>query len=204
MNAKYWDTCAFDWSSHYPFGDAKQQIFNFVKINIDKVISMLNAPCHILDIGAGANNREYFGFPSDVCCIDISHSMLYMQPRTKRIQADARAKLPIGDRSFDLITALFLIRYINSDQTKTLLLEMFRVLKPKGCLVVIDLPANQNPQQISKFDPLSFQKLAKKSGFKQVSGSMSTLTVNKYVSSGFGGSDYSADFQIGVVTAQKY
>jgi len=93
-----------------------------------------------LDIGCGSYSYvNSVGF-------DISERMLQLNDNlVERVAGDVEKKLPFASESFGSATLVFLLDYVNN--YSSLLGEVFRVLKNKGKLVVVQSKSRVNPWQ---------------------------------------------------------
>ena len=104
----------------------------------------------ILDIATGTGDMAILAnellHPSEIIGIDISDNMLKiakekisqrkMSDTIKLINADSES-LPFSNNHFDAVISAFALR--NFEHLEQSVSEMFRVLKPNGKLVIIDL-----------------------------------------------------------------
>ena len=95
----------------------------------------------VLDLGAGTgvSTQELAKSGADVIGADISLGMLAVgrrvRPEVKLVAADALA-LPFPDKTFDAVTASFVLR--NVANTPAALRELARVTKPGGRMVICE------------------------------------------------------------------
>ncbi|HZM84083.1 MAG TPA: demethylmenaquinone methyltransferase [Candidatus Limnocylindrales bacterium] len=95
----------------------------------------------VLDMGAGTgvSTQELAKSGADVIGVDISLGMLAVgrrvRPEVKLVAADALA-LPFADKTFDAVTASFVLR--NVANTPAALRELARVTKPGGRMVICE------------------------------------------------------------------
>lgn len=149
----------------------------------------------ILDIASGTGDltSELLDLnPVTIYAADISKNMLEIlkrkvcDNRLETLQADA-AELPFKDNYFDLITIGFGIR--NFEYLNKSLNEMRRVLKPDGCLVILEMFRSDNFKTqlfniyFGKVIPFFGNKISKSKYaysylFKSVDG---FLTVNEFI-----------------------
>ena len=80
------------------------------------------------------------GAPRELVAVDSSTAMLArippLRPGWRVMHADAR-RLPLPERSFDVVTAAYLLHFLDKDDRRDVLHEAFRVLRPGGRLVVV-------------------------------------------------------------------
>ena len=116
--------------------------------DIDKPIKVLDVACGTADFTIEIARKAASG--SEVTGVDISEGMLAVGKEKIRKAgvsaelyiADCEA-LPYEDRSFDRISVGFGVR--NFEHLDLGLKEMYRVLKPEGKLVILELSVPSNP-----------------------------------------------------------
>jgi demethylmenaquinone methyltransferase/2-methoxy-6-polyprenyl-1,4-benzoquinol methylase len=121
-----------------------------------KVIRLLKAhqPKRILDIATGTGDLAIAAaklHPEKIVGVDISAGMLEVGRKKialKKLQyiielllADSAA-LPFADASFDAVTVAFGVR--NFENLEKGLKEMYRVLRPGGCLIILEFSQPQH------------------------------------------------------------
>ncbi len=116
-----------------------------------------------LDLGCGA----YSYIPS--VGFDISPQMLQLNELCyEKVQGDVEEKLPFKDKSFDSVTAIFLLNYV--ENYFELLQEIARALKPKGRFVAIFSASRinewQRQKEINTFGVKEWEEIIKNAGFK--------------------------------------
>ncbi len=95
----------------------------------------------VLDVaaGTGTSSAAYAARGASVVASDFSEGMLAegrrRHPDLEFVQADA-LNLPFEDASFDVVTISYGLR--NVEDTRRALEEMYRVVKPGGCLLVAE------------------------------------------------------------------
>ena len=84
----------------------------------------------------------------------------------EKVVGDLEEELPFKEREFDAVTLVFVLDYV--ENYLGLLKEVFRVLKKKGCLVVVQGETNQwwEKKKKNKFDREELRKVLKEEGFK--------------------------------------
>ncbi len=113
-----------------------------------------------LDLGCGS----YSYIPSGVG-FDLSEKMLNANDGCKtKIIGDVEEKLPFGNEAFESVTAIFLLNYVKNYQQ--LLMEISRVLKPKGWFMIV-LSAKlindwQRQKEINDFSAQKWQQILEK------------------------------------------
>jgi len=149
----FWNAEAFLWSRKIP--KEKREM-------ITKELSFLSHGKN-LDLGSGA----YSYIPST--CFDISPKMLQFNDNCKeKITGDLEKGLPFSNASFDSVTAVFVINYVQN--YSSLCREIRRVLKKEGTFVMI-LSANpvndwQRQKEVVSLPFLKWVKLLEETGFK--------------------------------------
>lgn len=116
----FWNAEAFMWS---------RKIEKEIRALIALELQFLTAGKN-LDLGCGA----YSYIPS--VGFDLSPQMLKLNERCyEKVQGDVEQTLPFKDKTFDSVTALFLLNYVQNYQQ--LLQEITRILRPKGSFVMV-------------------------------------------------------------------
>lgn len=115
-----------------------------------------------LDIGCGA----YSYIPS--VGLDFSEKMLQFNENcTQKIAANLEEKLPLENNSFASVTAVFVLNYVQN--YGKLLLEISRVLKENGFLVIVLYSKQvndwQRQKEINRFSSEEWRKRIEKAGF---------------------------------------
>ena len=149
---------------------------HILSLNIDKgwrkkaarEIADTNHPMHVLDVACGTGDftieiARHLGKGSSITGIDISEEMMKIG-RQKLAQAGIAADMVQGDcedlaysdGTFDRISVGFGVRNFNNIEKG--LMEMHRVLKPGGKLVILELSIPSNPV-IRFFYKLYFLKI---------------------------------------------
>ncbi|MDR3577591.1 MAG: methyltransferase domain-containing protein [Anaerolineaceae bacterium] len=112
----------------------------------------------ILEVGCGTGTlslaaKRQAGAHSTVCGIDIAPDMIETA-RQKAAKAGLDAQFQVGrietipypDNQFDLVLSSLMLHHIPDDKNKQQgLKEIFRVLKPGGRLLIVDMAPPQNP-----------------------------------------------------------
>jgi 2-polyprenyl-3-methyl-5-hydroxy-6-metoxy-1,4-benzoquinol methylase len=92
----------------------------------------------VLDLGCGMGefSRILHEMGAEVICVDLSdESVSYVKSLGfEVVKADLNDPLPYGDRSFDLVVLLDVLEHIFN--SKDLLMEINRILKPEGYLLL--------------------------------------------------------------------
>ena len=108
---------------------------------LDEELKALRPGASILDVGCGTGNylvrfRE-LGF--EARGVEPAPGMIEAARRldaTLAIEQGVATSLPFPDGSFDLVTAIEVLRYLHHDDVRLALSEMMRVLRPGGRLFV--------------------------------------------------------------------
>ncbi|MEI2834792.1 MAG: ubiquinone/menaquinone biosynthesis methyltransferase [Acidimicrobiia bacterium] len=111
------------------------------------LVKELRIPQHslILDLASGTGDfsRMFTKLGHDTLAVDLSFNMLKAGKDTKnKIQCDG-TNLPFQNDSFDAIVCGYALRnFVNIDE---LIIELFRVLKPGGKFMAVDVSVPTNP-----------------------------------------------------------
>ncbi len=105
----------------------------------------IGADDRLLDIGAGTGGllRELAkrgAAPRDAIGVDVSPKMLARAPALPagwRLARGDAAQLRLPDRSFDVVTATYLLHLLDPGKRAAVLTEVRRVLRSRGRLVVV-------------------------------------------------------------------
>lgn len=165
---QFWDRDAKDWTSHQQFAAQKTNLIDCVREAIANLKPHLTSVEQTLNIGSGANQTDYLtGIlkPKLNISLDISRSMLRHINTNGRLQADLEYPIPLTTRSIDFLISFYVMRYLSEQSQLNLLDEASRVLKPEGSMLIIDLPWNNYPEQLSKFYPHRIRELHGPTGF---------------------------------------
>lgn len=123
---------------------------------------------HILDVGCGTGvltrlAAEVVGPTGQVVGIDPGPKMIGIareNAKTEGSRAEFRLAaiegLPFEDSSFDCVLSSFMVHHLPPDIKAKGLSEVFRVLKPGGHLLVVDIGRPTNPLWWILFWPLLF------------------------------------------------
>jgi ubiquinone/menaquinone biosynthesis C-methylase UbiE len=139
------------WATYY---DALVNIFTFGQIQRLRQqtvqLAQIKAGESLLDVGCGPGSVT---IPAKLCAgtngytagIDPSPEMIGVARRKavhKNLEIDFRVgvieALPFPEASFDVVTSSLMIHHLPGDLQVRGLAEMYRVLKPGGCLLIAD------------------------------------------------------------------
>lgn len=149
----FWNAEAFMWS---------RKIEKETRALIAQELEFLSTGKN-LDVGCGA----YSYIPS--VGFDLSPQMLKLNDCCQeKVLGDVEEKLPFKDKSFDSVTAIFVLNYVQN--YSQLLQEIKRVLKLKGRFVMI-LSATkinewQRQKEVNNFTAKRWGGILEKEGFK--------------------------------------
>jgi ubiquinone/menaquinone biosynthesis C-methylase UbiE len=117
-------------------------------------LAQLHAGETVLDVGCGSGTlalvaKERVGITGRVSGIDPSREMI-VQARRKARRADLSIdfqpgvieRLAFPDRSFDIVLCTWMIHHVPDDLKRQGVLEIARVLKPEGRLLLVDSNLN--------------------------------------------------------------
>lgn len=107
---------------------------------------------NILDVATGTGKLAYKlakNNKKNIIGIDLSAEMIAQAQKKYKLQnlkfiVEDCTKLPFNDRSFDLVTISFALHEMPLDIVKKTIIEIKRVLKNNGELVIIDFTKNNN------------------------------------------------------------
>jgi len=146
---------------------AKYDVMNdLMSLGIHRIWKRYTIDCS--GIRRGQKVLDLAGGTGQVTLADINHSMLLVgkekltnmgiMSNLNYVQANAEA-LPFPDNHFDLVTMAFGLR--NVTEKSNALASIFRVLKPGGCLLVLEF-SKPSSEVLSKiYDTYSFHLLPK-------------------------------------------
>lgn len=155
-NLAFWNAEAFMWS---------KKIDKTVRKIIEEELAFLQKKRNFrnLDLGCGA----YSYLPS--VGFDLSEKMLLFNERcTEKVIGNLEEKLPFDDSSFDSVTAVFLLNYVQN--YNQLLSEIKRILRDRGQFVMIlsAHPVNewQRQKEVNSFTAVHWFLLLENVGFR--------------------------------------
>ncbi len=92
----------------------------------------------------------------------------FNQDCTEKVRGDLEKKLPLADKRFDSVTAVFVMNYVKN--YKLLLKEIKRVLKKKSIFVAVlsglEINSWQKQKEINSFSGKEWKKILEENGFK--------------------------------------
>lgn len=118
-----------------------------------------------LDLGCGA-----YSYVRSVG-LDLSEKMLdFNEHLTEKIKSDLETKLPVKNKKFDSVTAVFVLNYVQ--KYSELLIEIKRVLKEKGVFIMVlsSKPINcwQKQKEVNEFSAKKWKQIVSRAGFNVV------------------------------------
>ena len=130
--------------------------------------------------GGKLSRREYSGGKNlDLGCgaysyilsvgLDFSEKMLqFNQNCVEKVKGNLEGRLPIEDKRFDSVTAVFVLNYVKNYEL--LLNEIKRVLKGKGIFVAVlsglEINSWQKQKELNSFSGKEWKEILEKYGFK--------------------------------------
>ena len=139
-----------------PFYDSIIKLFAFYKF-YQKIASQIpkDRKTHILDVGTGtANlaivikkrspNAEILGIDPDEKILKIAKSKIKKEKLDIKFVKAFAQKLPFKKQSFDYVVSSFAIHHIPSHLKNQAFSEMYRVIKPGGTILIIDIGVPKN------------------------------------------------------------
>ena len=139
-----------------PFYDSIIKIFAFEKF-YQKIASQIppDKAIHILDIGTGTANlaiaikkrspkAKILGIDPDEKILKIAKEKIKQEKLDIKLVKAYAQKLPLKSNSFDYIVSSFAIHHIPSNLKDQAFLEMYRVLRSGGTILIIDIGEPKN------------------------------------------------------------
>jgi ubiquinone/menaquinone biosynthesis C-methylase UbiE len=170
-------------------------------------LAQIDPGAAVLDVGCGTGTltlraKAVAGSTGRVCGIDAATEMI-AQARKKAQKAGAQVEFQVGviealeyaDGTFDRVLSSLMMHHLPPDLQKRALLEVYRVLKPGGQLLIVDFDASVPRRgtdglhhkaqhstaattQATREGAPRLQQLVMKAGFANVqSGSLQSLSV---------------------------
>jgi ubiquinone/menaquinone biosynthesis C-methylase UbiE len=89
----------------------------------------------VLEVGAGGNGiTNYLDIPITALDLEFSKDLKENKLITKIVASVE--KIPLPDKSVDILLSVDMFEHLNSDLRKNALKEFFRVLKPEGFIII--------------------------------------------------------------------
>ena len=139
-----------------PFYDSVIKIFAFEKF-YQKIASQIpsDKAINILDIGTGtANlaiaikkrspNAKILGIDPDEKILKIAKEKIQKEQLDIKLVKAYAQKLPLKSQSFEYVVSSFAVHHIPSDLKGQAFLEMYRVLRSGGTILIIDIGEPKN------------------------------------------------------------
>ena len=139
-----------------PFYDSVIKIFAFEKF-YQKIASQIpsDKAINILDIGTGtANlaiaikkrspNAKILGIDPDEKILKIAKEKIQKEQLDIKLVKAYAQKLPLKSQSFEYVVSSFAVHHIPSDLKGQAFLEMYRVLRHGGTILIIDIGVPKN------------------------------------------------------------
>ena len=149
----FWNAEAFMWERK--ISREKRELIRSELLFLEKGLN--------LDLGCGA-----YSYINSVG-LDLSPKMLDFNSRLRlKIQGDLEKNLPLKDKEFDSVTGVFVLNYVQ--HYNNLLLEIRRVIKEKGILVLVlfskEINSWQKQQEVHHFSAVEWKKIISRAGFQ--------------------------------------
>src|SRR3989338_8491935 len=116
---QFWDAEALCWN-----GRIEKEVRDFIRGEL----SFLQG--NNLDLGSGT-----VCYVPNSTAVDFSEEMLHINPAQNKVIADLNKKLPFDDESFDSVTMVFVVHYV--EDVPQLLCNVHRVLRLGGHAVIV-------------------------------------------------------------------
>ena len=139
-----------------PFYDSVIKIFAFEKF-YQKIASQIpqNKTVHILDVGCGTANlaiaikkrspkAEILGIDPDEKILKIAKEKIKKEKLDIKLIKAFAQKLPFKKQSFDYVVSSFAVHHIPPNLKDQAFLEMYRVLRSGGTILIIDIGEPKN------------------------------------------------------------
>ncbi|MDD4877341.1 MAG: class I SAM-dependent methyltransferase [Dehalococcoidales bacterium] len=147
---KYWSNRAHTYGHQYGLDTETAKIK--VKRKVNEMAKYLDFNVgKIIECGCGTGlfTKEFLRLNPKLLSTDLSSDMIGVArkycPEGNFMQLDAR-KMNLSDESYDVVVSSFLLQHV---ETELVLPEMYRILKPNGCLGAF-VPNILNPLHYSR------------------------------------------------------
>ena len=148
---KKWDFDEYDWLDNYD-----ERMRSLERLHYDETLSrivqksMAGAADLVLDIGTGTGNLavKFLEKGCQVIGLDPSAKMLRMAEKKAekwgeqfdiRVCENPFLETPFFDNTFDVVASTYAIHHITDDAKRLAIVEMKRVMKPDGRIVIGDV-----------------------------------------------------------------
>jgi ubiquinone/menaquinone biosynthesis C-methylase UbiE len=130
--ADYWRKMGQAWAAEGVQQVDRKRVHQLIKEHLDQ-----DENAKILDLASG--DKSYLDkSPSEVIHADISQKLLALNPSESQKVAMNALNLSFIDNSFDSTINTFMMRYLSDEDQKEALIEMIRVTKKGGKIIVVD------------------------------------------------------------------
>ncbi|AKM79810.1 MAG: UbiE/COQ5 methyltransferase [Candidatus Beckwithbacteria bacterium GW2011_GWB1_47_15] len=133
-----------------PFGLRKalhRRVFKHVKLS-DR-LKILDVGCgtgdDLLYLAAHYPKSKLYGLDADTSILQIARKKSQKAGAAIHFKISLAEKLPFSGNSFDLVWSSLMLHHLPTKYKKRALKEIYRVLKPRGRLILIDFVKPKNP-----------------------------------------------------------
>ncbi|MGL5243966.1 MAG: class I SAM-dependent methyltransferase, partial [Sarcina sp.] len=118
----------------------------------------------VLEIGVGTGNlaSKFLNNNHNIIGIDQSREMLLVAkqkyPKLK-VRLGEFLKIPYENKAFDIIVSTYAFHHLNNDEKAIAIVEMLRVLKDNGMIVIGDLMFESNEHEKSILNQLTQEQI---------------------------------------------
>lgn len=114
------------------------------------VMASISQGAAVLDVGCGTGRwvRRYDELGFRVTGVDATAPMLRVARKLKTtapLVAGEACRLPFPDARFDLVSDITVVQHISASLQPQALREMVRVIRPGGCLILMELIRGEGP-----------------------------------------------------------